>query len=67
MADTEVFGMTISVGWNVARDWPFAVAEAKLAVPKLVSGRMPPLAVNGSFPPPVPCFQPTPGIPGQRA
>ena len=46
MADTEVFGMTISVGWNVDRGWPFAVAEVKLAVPKLVSGRMPPLSVQ---------------------
>ena len=26
MADIEMFGMTISVGWNVARDWPFAYA-----------------------------------------
>ena len=43
MADTEVFGMTISVGWNAARGWPLAVAEVKLAVPKLVSGKMPPL------------------------
>src|SRR5689334_21923766 len=46
MADTEVSGMTISVGWNAARDWPFAAAEAKLAVPKLVSGRMPPLEMQ---------------------
>jgi hypothetical protein len=45
-ADTDVLGMTISTGWNVARGWPFTVTELKLAVPKLVSGRMPPLKVQ---------------------
>jgi hypothetical protein len=48
MADTEVSGMTIWAGWNAARGWPFAVAEVKLAVPKLVSGRTPPKV--GYFP-----------------
>ena len=42
MAETEVFGMVISTGLNVAMLVPFAVAELKLTVPKLVSGRMPP-------------------------
>ncbi|HJZ24793.1 MAG TPA: hypothetical protein VJ370_00825 [Streptosporangiaceae bacterium] len=46
MAETDVFGIVIPCGLNVDMLWPFAVAELKPTVPKLVSGKMPPLAVQ---------------------
>jgi hypothetical protein len=46
MAETDVAGMVISTGLNVPRPALFAVAPVKPTVPKLVSGRSPPLAVQ---------------------
>ena len=46
MGETDVLRMVISSGLNVAMLWPFAVAWLKPTVPKLASGRMPPLPVQ---------------------